>query len=173
MGRIRGIACGSIHLYAVACNSARRCLSHVLTGVVYALALSALAAAAPPTGVETDVARGIAQVKAGDYGNAIATLEDAIRRLSPEPAHKPLLVHAYLHLAVAHQATGDAEGALAELGAALDLDPDLRANEGEIPAEVRAPLDQLRAERSRSSAPARAARRRSALVRTGAVVGGG
>src|SRR5688572_7668217 len=140
----------------------------------YAIALSFLAAAADPSaGIETDVARGIAQVRAGDHTHAIATLEDAIRRLSAEPAHKPLLVQAYLHLAVAHQATGDAEGALAELGAALDLDPDLRVKEGEVPAEMRARLDDLRERRSRSAAPARAARRRSALRKTAALVGGG
>lgn len=140
---------------------------------VFAVALSALAAAAPPAGVEADVVRGIAQVKAGQYAPAIVTLEDAIRRLSPEPSHQPLLVQAYLHLAVAHYATGDAEGALAELGAALDLEPRLSVKEGEIPPQVRAELDRLREQRSQSAAPARAARRRSALVKTGAVLGGG
>jgi len=137
------------------------------------LALAVLAAGATPNSIEAKVAQGAWQVKNGDYAIAISTLEDAIRQISADPGRKALLVQAYVHLAVAHHATGAVDATVAELGAAIDLDPGLRLSAEEVHADVVAIFGQLRAQRLQSSAAGRAASRRSVVRKSTAIVGGG
>src|SRR5688572_25668252 len=98
------------------------------------MVLTALIASAGPVSAraqaptpEAEVARGVAQVRDGDFEGAITTLEAAIAALRAEPGRsRPLLVQAYIQSGVAHVALDHEDLARRAFREALGLDPNLR-----------------------------------------------
>lgn len=118
---------------------------------------------------ETEVARGIQQVRDGDFEGAIVTLDAAVAALKSEPGRsRPLLVQAYINLGVAHVALDHEEPAQRAFREALALEPNLRVGTDRFSPKVVRTFDAAREAATRE----RAAARPKKGNRTALIVGG-
>jgi len=96
--------------------------------VVVLLALASNAATQPAA--DAGLTKGIAQVQDALLDDAVATLNDAVRRLSAMPARKDDLAQAYLWLGIAYAQLDSEKSARASFREALKLDPRVSLAEG-------------------------------------------
>ena len=118
--------------------------------------------------------RGIKQVEAEQWQPALASLSEAVRRLTGDPKRVAELADAYLHSGLAYVGLGETSPAISQFALALRTDPKIR-----IPAarESKAALDAFAvAQREAVAPPAAKVGKKSPLpfiLAGAAVVGGG
>jgi len=100
----------------------------VASAAVVVLALASGVAAQSAT--DAGLTRGIARVKEGFLDDAVATLDDVVRRLSATPARKGDLAQAYLWLGIAYAQLDSEKSGRASFREALRLDPGVSLAEG-------------------------------------------
>ena len=120
---------------------------------------------------EAEVARGVAQVRDGDFEGAIVTLDAAIAALRAEAGRsRPLLVQAYIQNGVAHVALDHEDLARRAFREALDVDRDLRLTTERFSPKVVRTFDAAREAFLREQAAARPKKGgKTALIVGGAV----
>ncbi len=85
---------------------------------------------------QADLAKGARQARAGDYEEALLTLDAVARRLVAEPGRSKDLSQAYLYLGVAYVGLGQERLATPKFKLALEQDPELRLSPEEFPRNV-------------------------------------
>lgn len=124
---------------------------------------------------DAGLARGIQQVREGDFEAAVSTLEEAARRLEAEPGRRLEAAQARLQLGIARVALTELDAAREEFKAALGHDPSLRIGEDRFSPKVVRVFESARQELLAQAAPAKKGGSKAPLVAVGALaaVGGG
>jgi hypothetical protein len=111
----------------------RRATSGSVAGALAGILLAAAVAAGGAGGGDPDLARGVAEVRAGAFGPAIETLGDVVRRVGSDPARAEEAAQAFLHLGIAYAALGEASPARSQFIQALKRNPGLAPDPGYPP----------------------------------------
>lgn len=100
----------------------------------------------PGQSPDPELARGLREVREGDFEGAVTTLEPVVRRLSGLPQRSRELVQAYLNLGVAYVALDQPETARSRFKEALIRDHQLKLSPAEYSPKVLAVFEQARRE---------------------------
>jgi len=110
-------------------------MSHKIAAVLAVLAMvvpqSASMLRAAPSTAEFD--KGIAQVRAGRFSDAVITLDDLARQLAEEGGQSKLLARTYVYLSIAYLGMSQLEAARDKFLEALDTDRELKISPEEFP----------------------------------------
>lgn len=112
--------------------------------VIAAFAGSPPALHAQPAAADPDLAKGINQVRDGDFETAVLTLDGVVRRLSGQPGRSKDLAQAHLHLGIALVGLGQQERADASFREAVTQDRDLRLSPERFSPKVIAMVEAAR-----------------------------
>ena len=125
--------------------------------LVLALAVVASPVPAPAqTGLDPEVAKGMALVDDGDYDAAILTLDGAARRLATDAKKTNDLSQAYLYLGIAYMGKGHEAAAKAKFKEAVAQIKDLTLSPDKFPPKVIDAFEAAKAEAGQAKAAAAA-----------------
>jgi tetratricopeptide (TPR) repeat protein len=138
-------------------------------------ALACLSLADSAVAQDPGLARGMQQVREGDFEAAVTTLEEAARRLEADADRRLEAAQARLQLGIARVALTQLEAAREEFKAALGHDPSLRIGEDRFSPKVVRVFESARQELLARTEPAKTGGSKAPLLVVGALaaVGGG
>jgi hypothetical protein len=125
----------------------------------------------PARAADPELARGMRQVREGDFEGAVSTLESVVRRLASAPERSPDLVPAYVNLGVAYVALDQRDLARSRFGEALARDRSLRLSASEYSPKVLAVFAEAR-QQARQIGGGKGAKTPYLILGAGAVAGG-
>jgi tetratricopeptide (TPR) repeat protein len=100
---------------------------------------------------DPEIAKGIAQVDDGDYDGAILTLDNAARRLAPDPTRSADLSQAYLYMGIAYIGKGHEAAAKAKFREAIAQIRSLSLSPDKFPPKVIDIFEAAKEEENRSA----------------------
>jgi hypothetical protein len=129
--------------------------------------------AGPQEPTDSDVAKGIALVEAGEFDDAILLLEPAARRLAAERGRPKDLGRAYAYLAIAYLGLNHETTAKAKFLEAIHADRDLTLGADQFSPRIIALFEQARREAlQQSGAPAGTPQRKGGSAKVPLIIGG-
>jgi len=129
------------------------CRPRVAMFLALALMPGLVAAALPAQTPDSELERGIDQVREGDFGEAVITLDDLARRLAEQGDRSALLARTYVYLSIAYLGLSRVETAKATFIEALAVDSDIELTPEEFPPRFMEFFEETTKEMEGSSAP--------------------